>query len=158
MRAEHNVGMLFYEESILHVAGGMIFGKVHRREHMPVVFHFGTISHREAKAREDVDDFILHNRERVTRTQCNGVGRTGQVDVRMIVFLRSQALAEFVQLVLQRSLELIELHTDFTLLFRSHIAKFAHEFVNNTLFAQVLNTEFFEGFGVGGLQSGNLAE
>ena len=41
--AENHIGMGFDEERVLHVARWMIFGKVHRTKHVPVVFYFRTI-------------------------------------------------------------------------------------------------------------------
>ena len=60
VRAQDHIGMRLHEESVLHVACRMIFGKVHRAKHMPVVFDLRTVGKRKAHASEDVDDLLLH--------------------------------------------------------------------------------------------------
>ena len=55
MRAQQDVlgdivGMLRDEEGVLHVAGGMVGGKVHLGEHMQIVLHLGTVSQHKAHA------------------------------------------------------------------------------------------------------------
>lgn len=40
VRAQQHIGLAADEECVLHVAGGMVGGKVERREQVPVVFDF----------------------------------------------------------------------------------------------------------------------
>ena len=62
------VGMLRDEERVLHVAGGVVGGEVHLREHVEVVLHLGTVGQHEAHAREDVDNLVRHDGQRVACT------------------------------------------------------------------------------------------
>ena len=59
--AEDNVGVLFNEESVLHVACRMIFREVHGRKHVPVIFDFWSVCKRKSQAGEDVNDFAFHD-------------------------------------------------------------------------------------------------
>ena len=61
MGAQYDVGMLLHEERVLHVASRVVFGEVHGREHVPIVFHLRPIGHRKAETREDVDNLVLHD-------------------------------------------------------------------------------------------------
>src|SRR3569833_2417715 len=48
--------VLFDEESILHIAGRMLFGEVKRGEIMPVILDLRPFSHNETQALENIDD------------------------------------------------------------------------------------------------------
>ena len=72
--------MALHEEGVLHVAGWMVVGEVHGREHVPVVFHFGSLGERESEAGEDVNDFVLHQAERVPGAQRKRIAGAGDVD------------------------------------------------------------------------------
>ena len=63
----HVVRMLLQEESVLHVAGRVVGGKVEHGKHVLVVVHLGTVGEGEAHTREDVDDFVLDDSQRVAR-------------------------------------------------------------------------------------------
>ena len=58
MCAQQDVGILFDEERVLHVARRVFGREVERREDMPVVLDFGSVGHGVAQAREDLDDFV----------------------------------------------------------------------------------------------------
>ena len=59
VRAQQDIGVLFDEEGILHVAGRMFGWKVQRRENMPVVLDFRAFGHRVTQARKNADDLVF---------------------------------------------------------------------------------------------------
>ena len=69
------------EESVLHVACGMVGGKVEHREDVLVIVDLGTAIEREAHTGEYVDNLVFHQRQRMARTQRHGIGRARQVDI-----------------------------------------------------------------------------
>ena len=85
MRAEDDVGARFDEEGVLHVACGVIIGKVHRTKYVPVVFHFWTFRHSETEACEDVNDFTLRERKGVACAELHGICRAREVEVRKVI-------------------------------------------------------------------------
>lgn len=74
------VGMLADEESVLHVTGWMVGSEIHLGEDVVVVFHLRSVGQYESHAREDVDDLVGDDGQRVARTKLDGVGSTCQVD------------------------------------------------------------------------------
>ena len=106
----------------------MVVGKVHAAIYMPVVFHLGSVGQGEAHTAEDIDDFVLDNRERMARTESNGVGSTCEVDgcrtcsssFACIVFQGSY-------LLLSQGLEFVDFHANLFLLFGRHVAEIIHQ-------------------------------
>ena len=135
MGAQHDVGMLLHEERILHVACRVVFGEVHGRKHVPIVFHLRSVGHRETEAREDVDDFVFNDRERVARAELNGVRRAREVEVVVGVLFRGERLAQGVEFVLERGFEGIDFLSRLALLLRRHVAEVGHEVVEQAFLA-----------------------
>ena len=54
-----------YEESILHIAGGVVRGEIKGSEHMIIVINFRAFSHIIAEFSEDVYNFLPHNAHRM---------------------------------------------------------------------------------------------
>ena len=158
VRAQDHIGMRFHEESVLHVACRMIFGKVHCAKHMPVVFDLRTVGERKAHASEDVDDLLLHERERVACSQSDGVGRARQVQCGVIVLRRRQLLLQGVETVLERRFELVEVDAHLLLLVGSHVAELRHKLVHLSFLAQEFEAQLFELLFVLGLQLSHAAE
>ena len=144
--------IVFDEESILHIACRMIFGKVHGREYVPVVFHFRTVGDVESHTGEYVDDFILDDAERVTCSQFYGIGRTGKVEVVATVVLTFELFFESAYLFLRFVLKFVQTHADFFFEFGGYVAEVRHQFVNGSLLAEVLDAQCFQFLGVSGFQ------
>ena len=86
MRAQKDVlgyiiGVLADEEGVLHVACGVVGGKVELCKHVEVVVNLGSFGKREAHALEDVNNLILDNVERMTCAELYRISRTGEVEV-----------------------------------------------------------------------------
>ena len=113
---------------------------------MPVVFHFRAISEWEAHASKNVDDFLFHDRKRVTRAQRNGVGRASEIEMWVIFFGGGKFRFEVVEARLECIFQLVDVHTHFTLLICCNIAEIRHELVNKTFLAQVFQAKCFELF------------
>ena len=79
MGAQQYIRVGLDEESILHVAGRMVFGQVQGGKVVPVVFDLGPFRNSEANARKDIDDPVFDNRDRVFRTQLKGFSRPGEI-------------------------------------------------------------------------------
>ena len=140
--------MLRDEEGVLHVASGMVGGEVHLREHVEVVFHLRTVSEDKAHAREDVDDLVGDNRQRMTRTQLDGVGRARQVDGLVASLLRLALLAKLVDALGGECLQFVDLHADALLLVGSHVAEVVHQGRDLTFLAEIFQSELFYFLGV----------
>src|SRR5262247_420140 len=61
--AQHGVGG--HVEGVLHVARGMVIGKIERAEVVVVGLHLGPLRHGEAEPLEDGDDLFLHADDRM---------------------------------------------------------------------------------------------
>ena len=64
--AKDDIRMRLHEERVLHIASWMIISKIQTAVYVPIILHFRTFSKREAKTTEDIDDFVLDNRQRMT--------------------------------------------------------------------------------------------
>ena len=144
VRAQNHIGMRLHEERVLHVTCGVIFCEIHRAEHVPVVLDFRSAGQRESHTSEDVDDFLLHQRERVTRTQTNGVGRAREIQRGVILLGRRQLLFQRVETLLERRFELIEVDAHLFLLVCSHVAEVGHELVHLSFLTQKFEAQGFE--------------
>ena len=159
MRAEQDVlrhivqFRLFHEERVLHVAGGMVGGKVHLGEHMQVVFHLRSVGQHESHAREYVDDFVPDDGQRMACAHLDGVGRARQVDVVVLGFCRSRLFAKRVNLVEGSLFQLVDFNTHGLLLVGSHVAEVGHQGVDFTFLAEVLQSELFNFLCIRGGQS-----
>ena len=137
----HVVGMLRYEECVLHVAGRMVGSKVHLGEHVQVVFHLRAVGQYEAHAREDVDDLVLHDGQRMAGAQLDGVGRARQVDVVALRLSRLQVLAQAVDAVEGHLFQFVDAYSHRFLLIGGHIAEVLHQGVDLAFLAQVLQSQ-----------------
>ena len=138
--------MCLDEEGVLHVAGGVVFGEVHRREHVPVVLHLGTIGQGEAHAGEDVDDLVLHDGERVACAQLYGVGRTGEVHLGSTAVVGLEGLFEFGDALCSAGLQCVESHAHLFLLLGRHVTEVGHQVIDGALLAQILDAQCFQLF------------
>ena len=66
-------------EGVLHVAGGMVAGKVQRLEVVIVVLDLRPLGHREAQPHEDGDDLVVDDREGVQRALDRAAPRQREV-------------------------------------------------------------------------------
>ena len=113
----------------------MVVGKVKRREHVPIVLHFRTFGNGEAQAREDVDDFFADERYRVACANFLRSSSACKVDVDVFHCTVLKCLLEGINFVGGKSLELVELLTDFTFLFVWYIPEVAEERSDFAFFA-----------------------
>ena len=67
-------------EGILHIAGGVIGGRIERREVVVVVLDLGAFKDLEAHAREDIDELVLDARHGVERPLSLPLARHGDVE------------------------------------------------------------------------------
>ena len=156
----HVVGAGLDEKRVLHVASGVVGGEVQHREHVQVVVDFRPLGQRESHALEDVDDFVLHDGERMARAQRNGVGRAREVDV-----LGLARGSRCLHLLLQRIdvvesllFQLVELDAHGFLLVGSHVAEVRHQRVDFALAAQVFQTKLFNLLGAVGRQAADFLQ
>ena len=156
--AKDDVGMALDEECVLHVTCRVVVGKVHRAKHVPVVFHLRTIGEGEAHATEDVDEFLLDEREGVACAERDGVGRSGEVEVAVVFLSGGQLCFEFVEAGLQGVFEFVDAHAYFAFLLRSHVAEVSHELIDQALLTEVFQSKCFELFFVLSDEFGHFGE
>lgn len=95
--------MCFDEESILHIACGVIFSKIQCGEHVPVILNFRTLGNTETQTCKYIDDFVFYDGERVACTQFYRISGTSEVNIvttRILAFeLFFQGVNLFLRLV-----------------------------------------------------------
>lgn len=89
MGTQEHVRVLFDKKGVLHIASRMFGREIESTEHVPVILDFRTFRHGKANAGKDIDDFALHDGERVSGTHVDRVRRAS------IVFLFVAGLAIF---------------------------------------------------------------
>ena len=149
--AQQNVGAALYEECILHVACRMVFGKVERREHMPVVFHLRTLGNSEAETSENVDYLLAYKRDGVASAERHIGSRTGEVDTSIGIVLLLKCCLEFIYLVGGEIFQFVKFHTYLPLLVGGNSAEFVKQSRNFALLAQVFDTQSLKRLGGIGL-------
>ena len=132
---------LLNEESILHIAGWMISGKVEHGENMLVIVNLWTMIEGKAHARENVDNLILDNCQWMTGTESYRVGGTCQVNIIAGCISLFHLLLESVDAFCNSLLQLIDLYTNCFLLVGWHCAEVGHKGINRALLAQILESE-----------------
>ena len=138
--------MAFNEECILHVACRMVFSEVHRREYMPVVFHFRTVGDGKSHAAEYIYDFILYNAQRMTCTQVDRVGSTSEVKFCGTVVLHLESFFQSCYTFLCTVFQLVQFHSHFLLLFCCHISEVSHQCIDSPLLTKVFYSQSFQFF------------
>ena len=136
------------EEGVLHVAGRVVGGKVHLGEHVQVVLHFRTVGQDKAHTREDVDNLIRHDGQRVACSQFDGVGSTRQVQSVVVALLNLCLLFQGVDALLCQLLQLVNLHAYGFLLVGSHVAEVVHQCRYLTFLAEVFQSQLLYFFSV----------
>ena len=144
--------MLRDKEGVLHVACGMVGSEVHLGEHVEVVFHFWTVSQYESHAREDVDDFVGDNGQRMACAELDRVGGTCEVNQFVARFLCLALFAQLVDALCSERLELVDFHAHLFFLVCRHVTEIIHQGSNFALFAKVLQSELFDFFSILGAQ------
>src|SRR5262244_1574419 len=91
--AQHDVRG--HMEGVLHVARGMVVGKVERAEVVVVRLHLGPLRHGEAEPLEDGDDLVLHADDRMHGARRGEPAGQGEIDV-----ARGEGLAMLLRLPL----------------------------------------------------------
>ena len=96
---------------------------------MPVVLDLRAVGHRVAQTREDLDDLVLDQRDRMARTEVFGRSRAGQVLLRGPVVLGGvlQLLAQRVDPFRGFGLQAVELLSEFALHFGSDALELLHQ-------------------------------
>ena len=149
---------LLNEESILHITGRMISRKIEHSEYMLVIIDFRTMIKRESHALEDIDNLILHDRQRMTRTQVDGIRRTCEVEFLSIGFLGLNLLAKLIDFLLRVLFQLIDLDAYCLFLVSGNIAEISHDGIDLAFLAQILQAEFLHVLGILGLEAVNFLE
>ena len=132
---------LLDEEGILHVTSWVIGCKVEHGEHVLVVIYLRTMIQGEAHAREDVDNLVLDNCQRMASTQSHWVRGTGQVEVVVRILSLFHLLLQRIDALGGRLLQLIDFHTNGFLLVGSYRAEVVHERIDLALLAQILDAK-----------------
>ena len=140
--------MLTDKKRVLHVAGRMVGGKVHLGEHMEVVFHLRTVGQHKAHARENVDNLILHDGQRVACAQFDRVGRAGKVDVVALSLGSSEVVAQRVDFVEGHLFQFVDTNAHSFLLVGSHVSEILHQCVNLTFLAQIFQSQSLNILGI----------
>ena len=146
VRAQQDVGVLLDEERVLHVACGVLGREVERREDVPVVLDFGSVGHGVAQAREDLDDFVPDECDRVARAEALGragarqVVRGGRPVRRGVLQLFAQGVYPLRGLLL----EAVELLAQFAFELGSHRLELLHQCVQLALFAEHPDPEILD--------------
>ena len=143
--------MLRHEEGVLHVAGGMVGGKVHLGEHVVVVFHLGAVGKDKAHARENVDNLIGDDGERMAGTQLDGVGGACQVQTVVLGVGGLKLLLQGGQPFGGGLFQFVDLHAHLFFLLGGHISEISHQGTDDTLFAEILQSQSLQFGGVGGV-------
>ena len=154
----HVVGVLRYEERVLHVARRMVCGEVEHCEDVLVVVDLRPMKQREAHALENLYDLVLDDGERMARAQVDGVGRAREVEALLSRLRGLHRLAELVDLLRGQLLELVDLHAELLFLVFRHGAELVHELTDLTFLAQVFYPEPFHVFRVLGGKLRNLLQ
>ena len=126
----------------------MVGSEVHLCEHVEVVFHLRTIGEDKAHAREDIDDLVGDDRQRMTRTELDGVGCARQVEGLFARLLRLTLLTQLVDALGGECLQFIDLHADGLLLVGSNVAEVVHQGCDLTFLAEIFQSELFHFLGV----------
>ena len=150
--ARHVVWVDIHEEGVLHVACRVVGGEVQLRVDVEVILHLGTVGDVEAHAGEYVDDLVLHDGERMTCAQSDGVSRAGQVEFVAAVVLTLEHLFQGGDALLRALFQFVELHADLLFLFSRHIAEVRHQFTDDPFLAEVFDAQCFQFLGTVGLQ------
>ena len=142
----------------MHVACRMVGRKVEHGEHMLVVIDLRSLEEREAHALEDVDDLVSDKRQRMTRSQADGVGCACQVEALRACLGGLHLLTQSVDLLCGGRFQLIDLDAKFTLLLLGHIAEVGNDGVDFTFLAQVFQSELLYVLCVFGRERGHFFE
>lgn len=129
-----------YEEGILHITGGVIFGKIQRRENMPVVLYFGTLGNRETQPAEDVAYLVLYQRERMSRAQRNRVGCASEVDILLVGVSLFEFAFQLVKFFDSTLFQFIQLLAHLSLLVGSYGSEIVEKLRNFSFFTEVFYT------------------
>ena len=119
-------GIVINKESVLHIACRMVFRKVHGREYMPVVFDFRSVCDVETHSGKNIDDFVLHDCERMACTKFHRISRTGQIQSVATVVLVFKLLFQRIDFILRFRFQFIQPHADFLFLLSRYVAKICH--------------------------------
>ena len=115
---------------------------------MQVVVDFRTFGQGEAHSREDVDNLVLHDGQRMARAKAHRVGGACQVKVVLAVGLSLHLFLQFVDTLLCQLLQFIDFDADDLFLVSGYIAEVGHQLGDFTLLAEVLQTQLFYFVGV----------
>ena len=144
--------MCFDEESILHIACGVIFSKIQCGEHVPVILNFRTLGNTETQTCKYIDDFVFYDGERVACTQFYRISGTSEVNIVTTRILAFELFFQGVNLFLRLVFQFIQSHADFFLLFGSHVAEVCHQVIDSAFFTEEFDAECFQFLGVGSFQ------
>ena len=137
MGAQQYIGVALYEEGVLHVACRMVFGKVERREHVPVIFDFGAFGNCKTKAAEYGYDFFAYNRQRMAGTQAHWRRGAGKVDAAEVGSFVFNSFAECVDFVGSEYFEFVDGGAYGSLLVGGYQTEVGHERRHEAFFTQI---------------------
>ena len=152
----HVVGACLNEESVLHVACGMVGGKVQHGEHVQVVVYLRSFGQREAHTLEDVDNLVLRDAQRMACTQLDGVGCAGEVDVLSLVVTTLQLFLQCVDVVEGLLFQFVNLNADSLLVLGCHVTEVLHQCVDFAFAAEVFQSQLFNFLGIVGREGADF--
>ena len=135
------VWILLYEECVLHVAGWMVGGEIHLREHMQVVFCLWSISKHKSHTRENVDDLVLDDGQRMACSELYRIGSPCQVESLVAVFACFDGITQGIESFECCLLELIDFHSHLFLLVGRYIPKICHYGIDLTFLAEIFQAQ-----------------
>ena len=138
-----HVRLLINKEGVLHVAGGMVHGKVQGRKHMVVVLDFGPFHDSETQMRKNLVDVAADNRQRVTRAT-HLAGRHAHVEASIVSALAFKLLQLFFNLVLNDVLQFVQSHAHLLSELGRHGLEVGKKSRNHTFLAQIGNAEILQ--------------
>ena len=150
-----DIGLLVDEEGVLHVAGGMVEREVQGREHVVVVLDLWTFGDGEAEVREDLVDVATHDRQRVTGTLHVGGGHA-HVEAGIIAVLALKLLQLLFHLLLNRVLQLVELHAHLLAELGGHVLEVGKQGRDDAFLTQISDAEFLQSLFALGLETTHL--
>ena len=140
--------MSLNKESVLHIACGMIVGKVHRTVHVPVILHLRTFGKREAHAREDVHNLVLHNSKRMASTKANGIRSAREIKVITGNSCHLNLITQLVDALQSQILQFIDAHTHFLLHLGRHQTEVGHKGIELSFLTKVFNAQSLHFLGI----------
>ena len=146
VRAEQHIGVQLDEESVLHVAGGVLLGEVEGGEDVPVVLDVRALHGGEADVLEDAAHLVHHQGDGVHGADLALRGGACDVgdEVGLLVSGGLDAGLELVVVVLGHVAQVVDQLTELLAVLLGHVLDFAEQGLDLALLAQELEPELLQ--------------